>query len=187
MARGRKRTKPKEFDEFWSIYLRDINKINTKLKKDRWLKRVAVISAVISVIIAYGVGTGLITPEKSSDIVAFETVQRIQNTTEEGYRLILHNRGEKFAENVEVKVTFPFHNSTIYKVYNNGEKILTSGYEYSYVYPKIREDEKIVLTILINNDDFEKEGKRIVKPVTRVWSDDGGIIRITYLEDQFIY
>lgn len=187
MSGGRKRIKPKEFDEFWPIYLKDINNINLKLKKERWLKWVAAISAVISVIIAYGIGTGYITPEKSSNIVAFETVQRIQNTTEEGYRLILHNIGEKFAEYVEIKVTFPFQNSTIYKIYNNGEEILASGYEYSYIYPKIREDEKIVLTILINNDDFEREENNIVKPVTNVWSDDGGMIKITYLEEQFIY
>jgi len=187
MAGGKKGTKPEDFNEFWSMYLRDINKINSKLKKDRLLKWVTTLAAVISVAIAYGVGSGLITPEKSSDIVAFETVQRIQNTTEEGYRLILHNRGEKFAENVEVKVTFPFQNSTIYKVYNNGEKILTSGYEYSYVYPKIREDEKIILMIIVKNDDFEEGGTITVKPETKVWSDDGGLIEITYVEEQFIF
>ncbi len=194
MAGGRRRTKPKDFEEFWPKYVNEINEIKRKLKQDKWLKLAYPIIIAIGVVIAYAIGAGWITSEKSPNTIAYEMIQRVNNTINEGYKLVIHNTGEKFAKNVRVKVIFPFQNTTIYKIYNFAEELTINesggvgSYQYSIEYSKLRQNEEISLIIMVENKDFEKEGTSIVIPQTKIWTDEENEIDITYLEEvKFIY
>lgn len=191
MAGGQRRKKPKDFEEFWPKYVGEINQIKREIKKLKIKKLIQIfgpIIVLIALIVASLISLGWIPPKNSPDTVAYETIQRITNTTEEGYKITIENRGLGYASNIKVDITFPFQNTTIYKIYNFAEELITyqvggvGSYQYTVEFSKIRKNEEISLILLIENEDFEKGGNKIIKPDTRIWTDEEGEIRITTLD-----
>ena len=137
------------------------------------------------------VAIGILPLKASPDIYSIDMVQRVTNSNEQGYRLEIHNKGDRFATNIDVKIIFPFQNTTIYKVYDNGieltQKDGIEGYEYSTNYSKLRVEETITITVLIENDDFEETSDDIVNPTVYLWCDELGRIDIERVNIKFIF
>lgn len=148
-----------------------------------------ILTTITTIFVVYPILTG-----KSSDTIAYESYQRINGTIQQGYRLTIINSGNTYAENVEVEISFPFQNCTITEIWHSDEELIGNeswgidSYKYRVIYPKIRENKEIRLTVLIKNSDFEQNSTEIVLPIEkRIWVDNEGLVDIIYKYEQFIY
>ena len=97
----------------------------------------------------------------------------------------VNNTGNKYAENVEVEIEFPYQNCKILSIFHSDEDLIgeqswgEGDYRYRVKYPKIRENKEINLVLIVENTNFDINKTQIIKPDYRgVWSDSDGQIDI---------
>jgi hypothetical protein len=141
-----------------------------------------IIAIVLSITLFFTalVALGILPLESSPDIYAIDSIQRIVDSDEQGYRLEIHNKGDRFASNIEVEITFPFQTSTIYKVYVDDETYKQSdgGYKFETNFSKLRAGKTIKITVLIEDEGFEEYDGKTVEPTVNLWCDELGRIDI---------
>ena len=164
---------------------------NMSLSKfEKWIAIwMAVLTTITTIMVVYPIVT-----EKTSNITAYETVQRINNTNRQGYRIILNNIGNIYAKNVEIEITLPFETCKITKIFHSDEDIIgeqswgVGDYRYKINYPKIRENKEVVLTIIFENEDFDINGTEVITNFEKnIWTDTQSDINLVYYEDIFIH
>jgi len=195
---------PKNLKEFWKIFSNQINVLENELKslKKHRLTKPIVISLIslfiasASVAVNFGIGTGWITSEEKPYVVGYEIINRINNTTQEGYRIWLYNNGKIAANDITIKIDFPFQNTTIVNIFKHSEEIIVEdsefggidSYHYVVKYSKLLVGEHANLTLIVNVDNFEKDDDQKIWPITNVWIGDDCPIELKQRKDvKFIY
>lgn len=186
--------KPKNRNEFWDVFLKNINilhdnqdELKDKFNRDKWGKRVYIVIAVGMIILtAYNVNLHQIEVEKipeikESNVIADGYICRYNDT--ESFLITIRNVGDKSADNLQIEVDFP-PNMTISDIENNrGTPTVETegGITYSYYYPRyacIKVNETIKFNILLNNkdEDFIITENWAIEPYRmQIWADDDEI------------
>jgi len=186
----KKPKKPKNPDLQWEIYHKEHKEIKENIKSlelefkdikkhNYWIPiGIAIFTLaffIISVVIQYYDSSGGFI--EKPEIIGYEIINKHANTTEEMYRIWLHNTGDITAEDITIKIEFPFENSKIIQLFKHAKEIIVEdseyggvgSYKYGLKYSEILVGEHINLTINIDINDLGKNETDILYPDAKVW------------------
>ena len=173
--------------------IKELNRRIKKLESPNIVTVISVIVMVASASISLLVAIDFFVEDPT--IQCYENINRHSNTTEEAYRIWLYNAGDVAAEDITVKIDFPFQNTTIVELFKHSEELIVEGseyggigtYEYKVKYSRLLVGEDATLTIIVDIENFDTTGDEKLWPDSKVWIGEEPPIEIHRIEGQFYH
>jgi len=202
----KKPEKPNNLNSFWKLYSDERKEIKESIeslkfefknikKHNYWIPiGIAIFTAILfltSVVIQYYDASGGFI--QKPEIIGYEIINTITNSTEKGYRVWLHNAGEINAKDITIKISFEkqFQDASITDIFKHSEEIIVKnsefggigGYKYGLKYSELLVGEDANLTLFIQVDNLEKYENNMLWPTTQVWIGDNPPINLIRRND----